>query len=124
MKGCFFIYKFGEGPDILQKWIYEYNRYGYSKCLYCYWLKKLEKIDKKDIYDTENKKFFCHYYPNGIPDNILDTCYPEYMNDGISLDYSNHSLCEYYKEYRFDFLQTLRKDHEKYGDNINENLPE
>ena len=46
------------------------------------------------------------------------------MNDGISLDYSNHSLCEYYKEYRFDFLQTLRKDHEKYGDNINENLPE
>ena len=116
------MYKFGEGPNALQNWIYEYCSKGYSKCLYCYWLNKYQKIDKKDIYNRIVDKYFCAKYPNGIPENILEISYPENIKN--KLDYSNHSLCEYYKEYRFDFLNVLKKEYNKSGDEYKTDIPD
>lgn len=122
------MYKFGEGPNALQNWIYEYCSKGYSKCLYCYWLNKYQKIDKKDIYNRIIDKYFCAKYPNSIPEDIIEIPYPEEIwNQDFTtfeLDYSNHSLCEYYKEYRFDFLDVLKKEYNKSGDEYKTDIPD
>lgn len=78
---------------------YEHYPYGYSKCLFC--RNHQEYIDKNYIKDKDTYK--CKYYTNGIPKNILkSSSYPDIDEKTLIKNYSTHSLCKNYVEYKIE----------------------
>lgn len=96
---------YGRGNDQLPNFEYEQYPYGYSKCFFCVYHRKMveDLKDKTELYIKEKDTHACYIYPEGISHKILKTplSFP---------DRETNPNCLRYRQYKYNRKEKLIKE--------------